>query len=344
MYTMGQTLQNWRILWAALLSAALVIGAYMLARSVESPSLAQASTESELLQAIAKKDSDGDGLSDWEEALYGTDSRATDSFNLGMTDGEAVAKGLIVPKAIANMPAGNSSAPSLDSDGLPPAPVEGTLTDAFTKNFLNRYMAARGANGDANLSQAQLDAIAAQSIADLGLLVTLAPDFKKEKDIAVHGSGEEALIVFAASVDDVSAHNRSPVSKSELLYLKDALAGDASALSNIRTISASYRNTAIGIAALPVPKEMASADLAFINALMKLSTITADISRLNEDPLTTILALEQYTGAMQGMLHALKSIHEVYQAQGVAIPKGTPGSVLLRVAELASRVDDLPSL
>ena len=92
-----------------LFSTVLVVGVYMFARSVESPSLAQASTEAALLQAIAAKDSDGDGLSDWEEQLYGTSPTTTDTFKLGMTDGEAVARGLVVPKAIADIPIATSS-------------------------------------------------------------------------------------------------------------------------------------------------------------------------------------------------------------------------------------------
>src|SRR3990167_6408014 len=132
---MGQILQNWRILVSASLSIVLIVGAFLLARSVESPNSARASTESALLQAIAVRDSDGDGLPDWEEALYGTSPSITDSFNLGMTDGEAVARGLVVPKAIADIPVATSSPISYNAEGLPLTPAEGTLTAAFAKSF-----------------------------------------------------------------------------------------------------------------------------------------------------------------------------------------------------------------
>ena len=124
-------------------SVALVGGAYFLARGFESPRAAEASTETELLKAIATKDSDKDGLPDWEESLYGTDPRLTDTFKLGMTDGEAVAKGLIVPKAIADIAVTPSSPASLDADGLPPPPAEGTLTAAFAKSFFTLFIAAK---------------------------------------------------------------------------------------------------------------------------------------------------------------------------------------------------------
>ncbi len=76
---MGRILRHWRVLGAMLISLALVIGAYVTARSVARPPTAQASEESALLKQIATRDADGDGLPDWEEALYGTDTHQSHS-------------------------------------------------------------------------------------------------------------------------------------------------------------------------------------------------------------------------------------------------------------------------
>ena len=160
---MGQILRHWRILAATAFSALLVVGSYALARGIASPPVAQASTETALLQAIATKDSDSDGLPDWEEALYGTDPQVADSRHLGMTDGEAVSRGLIVPKAIADAPAATPSSdtsPSLIDSSLPPAPPEGSITAAFAKNFLTIFLAAKESNGGADLSESQMQDVA----------------------------------------------------------------------------------------------------------------------------------------------------------------------------------------
>ena len=68
---MGQILSNWRVLTATFFAVVLIIGAYMLARNTKSPPLALASAETALLQAIAARDSDGDGLPDWEDRWRG---------------------------------------------------------------------------------------------------------------------------------------------------------------------------------------------------------------------------------------------------------------------------------
>src|SRR3989344_2462375 len=98
--TLGNTFGQWRVLCAMLFATVLIGGAFFMGRGTKVSNVAEASGESSLLAAVATQDSDHDGLPDWEEALYGTDPKNADSKDLGMTDGEAVAQGLIVPRAI----------------------------------------------------------------------------------------------------------------------------------------------------------------------------------------------------------------------------------------------------
>ncbi|MEK7515601.1 MAG: thrombospondin type 3 repeat-containing protein, partial [Patescibacteria group bacterium] len=268
---MGQILQNWRILGAAFLSVSFIVGAFLLARSVESPNFAQASPESALLKAIATKDSDGDGLTDWEEALYGTSPNITDTFNLGMTDSEAVTKGLIVPKAIADISLATSSVASMPADGsLPPPPGEGTLTDTFAKSFFTLYISAKQANGGTDLSEADMQNIASEAISSLSSAVIMAPDFKSAKDLKISGSGADTLKEFAVNAEAVLLKNTSTALKSELLYLIDAVENnDTDALAHIASIAKAYRDSAAGLAALSIPAELAESHLALINAMMR---------------------------------------------------------------------------
>lgn len=331
---MGQILSNWRIVGASFLSVAFIVGAYMLARSVESPSLAQASTESELLQAIAKKDSDGDGLSDWEESLYGTDARAADSFNLGMTDGEAVAKGLVVPKAIAELPATAAGPTALDADGLPPAPAEGTVTDAFTRHFLSIYASVKQAKGGAELTEADMQNIAAEAMDTFSSVVAATVDFKSAKDIAISGSGATALATYAADVEAVFLKNAADAEKTEVVYLKDALENNNdAAFPPIASLAKSYRNTAAGLAVLAVPRELAPSHLLLVNTLMRKSVIANDILRVNADPLAAILGLQQYPQVLKSLGAAFLGIGEVYAKANVRLSQGKPGGLLFSLIE-----------
>ncbi len=322
-------LPNVRVLAAALFSVAFIIGAYVFARGIESPSVAQASPETALLQAIAAKDSNGDGLPDWEKALYGipVNATTTDYFHLGMTDGEAVAKGLIVPKAIANVSIAVSSSTSLDSNGLPPPPAAGTLTAAFAKNFLTFFLAAKQANGGADLSQQDMQNVANETIHSLSSIAVVTPDYKSASDLTVSGSGTDALKTFAASVEAVFLKNTSNATTSEVNYLQYAVDGnDAAALTHIASIAKAYRDTAVGLAVLPVPQELAAYDLTLINTMMRISEITSDFARVHNDPLATIIALEQYPQAVQSLGIAFMNIGEIYVSAGISLPAGVPGA------------------
>lgn len=333
---MGERLfGHWRVVAATLFSAVLISGAYLFAKSIEAPSLAQASEEMALLQAIATRDSDSDGLPDWEEALYGTDPHVTDSFKLGMTDREAVARGLVVPKAIADISVATGAPGGAVVDpSLPPAPAEGTLTASFADSFFALYLAARQENGGADLSESQMQDVANQALAALSSMVTVAPDYKTAKDLTVSGSGADALTAFAASAEAVLLKNTANATTSEINYLKSALTnGDTTAYPHLTSLAKAYRDSAVGLAVLPVPPELAAADLALINAMMRVSQITGDFARADTDPLATMLALKQYPPAVLAVANAYFAISRAYKAAGVTLPEGAPGASFVNLIE-----------
>ncbi|MFZ1075662.1 MAG: hypothetical protein WAN50_04790 [Minisyncoccia bacterium] len=321
---------NWRIFAATLLSVGLVVGAYLLAKGVASPPIAQASTETALLQQIASKDSNGDGLPDWEKTLYGIplNSTTTDYFHLGMTDGQAVAQGMVVPKAIADVPVATSSAETGTPDA-PAAAPEGTLTDTFAKSFLTLYIAAKNANNGADLTQDQINTVEQQALSGLESSVASAPDFKSSSDLVVSGSGPDALKNFAVLAEGVLAKNDSHLPKSALAYLQDAMNGDATALDSVAKKAKAFRDSAAGLSALPVPKELLSEDLQIINAAARIGEISSDFAEVNTDPLATMLALGQYEGAVSALVRAFSDMDDEYAAEGVTIENGEPGASIV---------------
>lgn len=325
---MGGILREWRMSLSVLAAIMLIGGSYLLARmSVHAP-VAEASEESALLKQVATKDTDADGLADWEEQLYGTDPRNPDTRGLGMTDGAAVAGGLIVPKAIAEMP-GEGGAGALVNPDLPPAPAEGTLTAAFARTLFTLYLDALKQKGG-TLTDADITSITDQAFAGLQNSIALAPDFKRQGDLRVEGAGPEQMKRFAASAEQVLHSYKTGAEKSELLYLKDALENnDAAALERIRSIAKGYRIGAAGIAQLTVPRELAADALLLVNALARMAEVTNDFARVNDDPLATMLALGQYPAAVSMLADALAALPRDYRAAGVAFAPREPGAALV---------------
>jgi len=339
---MGQILSNWRVLTATFFAVVLIIGAYMLARNAKSPPLALASAESALLQAIAARDSDGDGLPDWEEALYGTNPNITDTRNLGMTDGAAVAKGLIVPKAIADIQVATSSDGMLVDPDLP-TPGKGTLTAAFAEHFFTLYLAAREANGGNDLSEAQMNDVAMQALDALAAAIAGSPDYKSERDLNIKGSGADRLREYAAQAESVLLSKTADASKSGIEYLQDGVQrNDAEAFTHLASLAKVYRESAVGLAALAVPEELIQGHLALVNAMMRLSEIMSDFARANTDPLATMLALKQYPGTMLTVGNAFFSIAAVYKNAGVTVPDGSLGAAFIYMMDSVAREQAKP--
>lgn len=338
---MGGTLRNWRVPIAAGFALALITGSYLLARSVSNPPAARASDATELLQSIASRDSDSDGLPDWEEALYGTNPNNTDTYHLGMTDGQAVAQGLIVPKAIADVPVATSTPSDVESidPSLPPPPADGTVTAAFAKNFFTLYGRALQNSPDGSLTDAEMNNVAVEALGQLAQSVTLAPDFKSAKDIKVEGAGPEALRTYAASAEAVFQQNKSSASKSEILYLKDAITDkDTSAIEHMASIARAYKATTVGLAVLPAPTELAQDHLALVNALARLSGIIEDFTRVNSDPIVTMLALQQYSKAVLNLGNAFIALSNDYKTANLTFAPGEPGaSVVNLISNIAEK-------
>lgn len=331
---MGRTLEFWRIPAATILSLALIGGTYALVKDARAPARVAASPESALLQAIASKDSDADGLADWEEVLYGTDPKVVDTRNLGMSDGEAVSRGLIVPKAVAEVPTVPSSPPGQNQtdDSLPPASAPDTITAEFSKQFFALYLNIKQQKNGENLSEEEMQMIATKALEGIAEALGSARDFKAEKDLKVGNRGAEAMKRFAAEAEAVLRANGSAEDKSELLYLKDAIErGDTAALASIARIAKAYRTTAVGIAALEVPPELIAADLALINAMVQISRISEDFMRVNTDPLVTMLALQQYPKAVLALGNSFIELYKAYRAAGVILPDGTPGAGFVNI-------------
>jgi hypothetical protein len=268
---------------------------------------AQAGTTDDLLKAIATKDSDGDGLPDWEEALYGTDPHKVDTFGLGMTDAQAVAKGLIVPKAAT--PAATVTASGTDSTasstpadaGIPGnAPAPGSLTEQFAQLFFTQYMAAQ--------ESAQASGTTFSSD-DVATFVT------------------SAIQQLQQSLPQQDAFTFGEVlPKSELAYLNDAVANnDTTAIDNITKISKAYTNIANAFMKLPVPTELAASHLALANAFAQMGVVTGQLAALNRDPILTSLGLANYTGDATAMRDGFVGLATALMNGGVVLKPSDPG-------------------
>jgi hypothetical protein len=135
------------------------------------------------------------------------------------------------------------------------------------------------------------------------------------------------MVAFAVSAEAIMVKNTANATTTEINYLKSALLDkDDTAFPHIASIAKAYRDSAVGIAVLPVPKELAADDLVLINALVRMSQMTTDFTRANTDPLTAILALQRYPQAAQALGTAFINIGKIFADASISLPANAPGA------------------
>jgi hypothetical protein len=286
----------------------------------------------DLLVSYAAKDTDGDGLPDWEEALYGTDPNNPHSVSQAVTDGEAVAQGLVKPKFA------TATSTPVDASVIP-APTAGTstVTDQFARALFEQYLRNRGTTPP---TSAEIASFVESGVKQLEAN-SATPDAFNRGQVHVVGSGPDALATYAAAVEKVFTANAVPASQSEILYFADAAnKDDPAALVKVAAIGNEYGKIARALIQVPVPKEAASAHLQLANSLMHMSEITLDLAALKTDPLRAMLGLGEYESNGTIVLQALAVLNGVFNTEGLVLTAGTPGAQFYGSTVEAARAVD----
>lgn len=312
------------VIGALVIAGVLVGGAYVISTPGWKPfkaNVANAASTQELLQSYAKKDSDGDGLPDWEEALYGTDPSNAHSVSAGLTDSEAVDQGLIKPKFSSTTTDTSSATTQTDVPGS--IAGDNTVTAQFSQALFSKYL--QQSNGTPP-TQDQVAQYVQSAIQDL-VNTHQTQNAYSVGNISVSGSGPDALTTYAGKVENAFASNAASTAQSELDYFADAVEqNDTSALTSVAAIGKAYTATAQAFVKIPAPTEAATAHLAVANALARLGSDITDMSTLSNDPLRAYLGLEEYQADSQSLVDSLTAMHAVFIKDNVDIETGAGSS------------------
>lgn len=315
------------------IAAAVIVGAYLASgHGLGNPGVASAESTNDILKAYAAKDTDNDGLPDWEEALYGTDPNNAHSVRADITDGQAVAQGIATPR-YSGQPAAATSTEDLAAEVPGNAPAAGSLTQQFAILFYNNYITTRG---DAPPSPAAMQSFV-QSAVDELVKTQVRPDAFTQSDLKVSGTGASALQSYAASAEAALAANAVHTDYGEMTYFEDAVQkNDANAIKNIGLISKEYEDTAVALTKIPVPQEAASAHLSLVNAMARVGATIGDLSTVGEDPIRAMVALGAYPDDAQALADSFAGMNAVFVSNKVSIPGGTPGASFYHVTAVAA--------
>ncbi len=318
---------HYRTLHLALASSvavAFIVCAYLFSGPFSfRPSTVDAATAETLLKAYATKDSDSDGLPDWQETLYGTDPANPESVRAGLTDGEAVAQGLVKPKFQSEAPA-----PTQASSIPGSLPSDDSLTAQFSQEFLKSYIDAGGQTMTATQQQALLSSL-------VGSFTTRAQKVLDSSytAVSIHTDASVSVLSYAGSVEHIIRANNVAVGSENPIDLMDRYinSGDTSARPKLVTLATKYQAITKALSVLHVPPSLASSHLLLLQSFDTLARATRATTTYENDPFATLGALATFQPTSGGIVKALTEIATSILSTGEPAPNA-PGSLIVTFA------------
>lgn len=236
-------------------------------------------------ESSATKDSDLDGLYDWEESLWGTDMNDSDTDDDGTSDGDEVSQNrnpLI---------AGPNDVLYNNSDLVSPDTTEEEFSEA-KQEFYSAFLQQRGEEIREMTVEALIQDFNAEEFSD------------KEKyslsDLNTSSQSDEVFIrAYGNTLGEIFARYAN---KDDYPYDEVAIFGrsmqnkNSSELFKLEFVSLAYKNLAEDLLATEIPMSAAENHLLLVNGYDMLSETTDTMRFLLEDPLRSGLAYETYVG------------------------------------------------
>ncbi len=309
---------------ASSVAISLVVVAYLFSGPFAfKTSVVDAATAESLLKSYATKDSDADGLPDWQEALYGTDPQNPESVKVGVLDGDAVAQGLVKPKfeSATPKPVSVSSIPGA-------LPSNDSLTAQFSQEFLKNYIAAGGQSMTASEQQALLTSLVANFTARAQKLLV-----SSYSAVSLHTDPNVSVLAYADAVEHIISRNGVAAGTEDPVTLMDQYInnGDVSALPKLTSLANKYSAITTSLLAVHVPPSLATSHLALLRSFDTLARATHAATTYETDPFATLGALSAYQATAGGVVSAFVDIAKVILSTGEPAP-GTPGSLIVTFA------------
>lgn len=327
-----------RITGSIIIALLMVGGSYVLSGpSLPWSNTVDAESAEELLKEYAAKDTDTDGLPDWQEALYGTDpTNAYSNGNPDLTDGEAARQGLLQPNGLASQLPQEPQTTAFNVDEIPGVdPAKGSITERFSATFMQRFVAA---SGGVPMDEATREQVTQKLLSELTTEVA-ATFASRYQIVSLRPTASASINAYAASVEEIIELHDIPGSDGNPYYLMRQLIheDDATAAQKLTRVSQAYKALAADLASTPVPPYLMDEHLALVRSFDELASATSVISRYKTEPLGTLAALRAYQDSSDRMSTAINSIATVIVREGVP-GAGQPGSLLVGLARIQEQL------
>lgn len=282
--------------------------------------------QQQAFNSATKKDTDGDGLKDWEEELWGTNPNNEDTDGDGTNDGDEVNENrdplkagpddvLDISALTAKTNTGNTSQES----------IELTTTDRFAQNFFTEYLSLKGSGTEIDeYSKALLVESAISDVLDTNnsLVQYTNSDLNLSEsidEVTVRNYGNTlGYIIFKNIVE----------TESEMDILNRSLSNeDPEEIKRLSSPIDGYKNMLKEALAMSVPEDAAREHLDFVESVNLVVQNIEDISVLYSDPIKAMAGIKEYEQNIALFKKALQNLGLYFVNKQVLFEDSEAGSV-----------------
>ncbi len=280
---------------------------------------------------VTEVDTDGDGLKDWQESLWGTQISLKDTDGDGTSDGDEVkmSRNPVIPGPNDKQLTVQNTLPLLADAALSDtADSESqTETDILSKLLLGQAINFK--NGSAQIDPSAVYQIIGNLQGKASQKNLISPTQIAPADLTVVPATAASLKKYGNDFGTILSGTPTEETNELLVLGKFGQTKDVTVLAKLTVVADSYRSLIQELSAIPIPQTVAQEHLAFLNALAGISASIQNLSLIATDPFAGVFALQPYSQYAQERNQAFEEIWSILTASRISFTSDEPGYAII---------------
>ena len=265
------------------------------------------------------KDSDNDGLKDWEEELWGTDLNNPDTNSDGIKDAEEIRLGI---NPVGKGPDDKLATGTIQKKVNPSIEADLTETNKFSRELFTKYVIVAGKNGSpataSDYTALLYDYI--QNAEQGEITIYKETDFKKTD------TTNESLRAYGNAFGKIVKEAEQKYPGSELSILDVAVKnGESKEITELEKPAARYANVRDNLLLLKVPEGLLPIHTKIVNLLDIMTISVSNMRYTLSDPIKAMGGMSMYPDTVDLLITASEELSDYFISQGIIFKKTEDG-------------------
>ncbi len=271
-------------------------------------------------------DSDNDGLPDWQEVLWKTDTRNPDTDGDGTQDGEETKQNRN-PMVKGPDDGILETMFSGDNQNNSGSQMPETFTEVIGQQLFTQFLANKQAGGG-KISTEKAQEIAGSVSATIDRYSVPGENIYQNEALQIIPATKENLKKYGNELGAVMKKYFAPIPKDVVQIMGEALTdGDYDKLEALKDLSSAYKNTAIEMMQIKVPESLKNDHLTIANNFYRISKEINGMGRAEIDPALALVSVNQYRADSKDANQSFKNLNMFFLTSQITFEKSEAGKI-----------------